>query len=679
MRAPYAVTVCVLALLFVRDGEAQQAKTPEQIYAAAADSVFVVELHNADGEPVGVGTAFLVGDRRLITNAHVVEGGKPYLRVGPVLVGCTIEKRDSVNDLVVLTVETPISAPPLTLDPANQKPGSHVYAVGTAEGLEKTISDGLLTGIRTTPQRKLIQISAPISPGSSGGPIFNSNGAVIGIAVGFLSEGQNINFAVPASAAIALLKSTAFAATERNFEAIIATAEHASADLRNNGILTTKSTDADLEKEDALSKRAEALWNDALAAAGSNVELLKRVCLSASEAGESEASLRAGLKLLELKVSIDKNVRSTIVEAIYWQSVFPHDPDTALVEKALDLAKPLVSTPDKADAKDLKAVGDLNLRLKRYREADKFYQYALRRADATGLQDVLSEQILSSLIDVNFAIKNVAAAKKYYGIMKQQFDISVFDIERYAEGLSEDRLSATDAAEAYVTAANARWKNIMTAYADPNAAQDLRVERSSAAKDFCEASRLFYQTQDYDRQLSNGKQCFDVSNDISDSVDKTALEDTLALTHRLTAVTLNKRGVYEEALAHGLEAVALDAEDGFAYYEIAFALKKLGRAREAVEPAKAALKFSDGKWSEFHFLLGGIYFELGNWQLAEVSYEKASELDKDDTAAPYNVALCLIRQGYGRDAAKWFREVLRRDPNYRDKSDLLKRIRQLEN
>jgi Trypsin-like peptidase domain len=104
---------------------------------------------------------------------------------------------DPANDLALCRLTAKSSAEPIMLADEEPKAGSAVFALGNPKGLERTISQGLFTGHREIQGRRLVQISAPISPGSSGGPILNSEGKLIAVAVGSFSAGQNLNFAVP--------------------------------------------------------------------------------------------------------------------------------------------------------------------------------------------------------------------------------------------------------------------------------------------------------------------------------------------------------------------------------------------------------------------------------------------------------------------------------------------------
>jgi hypothetical protein len=77
------------------------------------------------------------------------------------------------------------------------KVGDRVAVISSPRGLENTVSDGLVSSIRQDEQRRLLQTTAPISGGSSGGPLFNSKGEVIGVTTLQMSAGQNLNFALP--------------------------------------------------------------------------------------------------------------------------------------------------------------------------------------------------------------------------------------------------------------------------------------------------------------------------------------------------------------------------------------------------------------------------------------------------------------------------------------------------
>jgi hypothetical protein len=162
------------------------------------------------GNPVSLGSGFLVGVSLVATNLHVIEGaaGGHAKLVGqrathPIEGAVAI---DTVRDLVILRVPA-IMAPSM---PLHEGPlpsvGDVVFAVGNPQGLEGTFSQGIVSGIRTVGRDTLIQLTAPISPGSSGGPVLNESGKVIGVAVATFTGGQNLNFALPASYLVTLVK-----------------------------------------------------------------------------------------------------------------------------------------------------------------------------------------------------------------------------------------------------------------------------------------------------------------------------------------------------------------------------------------------------------------------------------------------------------------------------------------
>lgn len=169
-----------------------------QLYKQAAPSIFVISVRNPNGKAVSFGTGFLVGKSTLVTNAHVVEGGDTFVEQGAFRIPASLEKRDSINDVAIIKVGIEIAAAPLTISEKKPSPGESIFVIGNPEGLEKSISTGVVADVRDFNGRQLLQITAPISHGSSGGPVLNAAGKVVGITIAMLKDGQNLNFAVPA-------------------------------------------------------------------------------------------------------------------------------------------------------------------------------------------------------------------------------------------------------------------------------------------------------------------------------------------------------------------------------------------------------------------------------------------------------------------------------------------------
>ncbi len=149
------------------------------------------------------GSGFIITeDGWAVTNHHVVENGKHLVARLPD--GSQYEAKTVVShrveyDLAVVKLEADRPLPTVKLgDSSKVILGERAVAIGSPEGLEHTISDGLVSAWRDLGTGlKYIQISVPISHGSSGGPLFNLRGEVIGVTSAGLKEGQNLNFAIP--------------------------------------------------------------------------------------------------------------------------------------------------------------------------------------------------------------------------------------------------------------------------------------------------------------------------------------------------------------------------------------------------------------------------------------------------------------------------------------------------
>jgi hypothetical protein len=139
-------------------------------------------------------------DGKLLTNYHVVAHSKQAtvkLANGDaydIVEVIAVDKRKDIAFLKIPAVDLPF----VKLGRSNSvEVGNTVYSIGSPLGLQNTLSQGLVSGIREMDGYRLFQISAPISHGSSGGPVFNMTGEVIGIAVLTIEGGQNLNFAIP--------------------------------------------------------------------------------------------------------------------------------------------------------------------------------------------------------------------------------------------------------------------------------------------------------------------------------------------------------------------------------------------------------------------------------------------------------------------------------------------------
>jgi len=157
---------------------------------------------------VGVGTGFIVSaDGHIVTNLHVIRGS-PQMKVklldGSEHAVTRVIAADDKHDLAIIAIEAS-GLPVLRIGNSDEvNAGDRVIAIGNPLGfLDYTVSDGLISSIRPLGENvTLLQISAPISQGSSGGPLFNPYGEVIGVAVGIVDPqtgGQNLNFGIPSN------------------------------------------------------------------------------------------------------------------------------------------------------------------------------------------------------------------------------------------------------------------------------------------------------------------------------------------------------------------------------------------------------------------------------------------------------------------------------------------------
>lgn len=201
------LTSIVLALALHAPGMAQGSPPAREIARKSLPSVVVLVSRDAEGNPVTLGSGFFVTPRLLATNLHVIEDAsrvtarlvtgdeREYQIEGSVAI-------DEANDLVLLKIGASAGRALPIAGNTRSEIGDTVYVAGNPAGLVGSFSQGIISAFRDS---DFIQITAPISGGSSGSPVMNDRGDVIGIATLAIREGQNLNFAIPVSRLVALL------------------------------------------------------------------------------------------------------------------------------------------------------------------------------------------------------------------------------------------------------------------------------------------------------------------------------------------------------------------------------------------------------------------------------------------------------------------------------------------
>ena len=193
-----SVLKLVIAVFFLTTIPAQvHALTPDQVFDKVKDAIVVVKTFDSMGRLKGLGSGVLISSGKIATNYHVVEGGASYkVFRGKQIVDATLYAEDQDKDICILDAKG-ITGKPAQLGKATSlKVGVPVYAVGAPKGLELSLSDGIVAQLRGGPP-PFIQTTAAVSPGSSGGGLFDGEGRLVGLITLYIEGGQNLNFAMP--------------------------------------------------------------------------------------------------------------------------------------------------------------------------------------------------------------------------------------------------------------------------------------------------------------------------------------------------------------------------------------------------------------------------------------------------------------------------------------------------
>lgn len=175
-----------------------QQLSPVEIFQSLSPSVFVVEALGRNGESLDLGSGVAIAPNLLVTNCHVVQNGFS-LRISRDHKKWAARLVEALpnHDLCGLRPSQLDMEPVSIRSSSTLETGESVYAIGAPEGLELTFSQGVISGLRETDGAHMVQTSAPTSPGSSGGGLFDAEGNLVGITTFQLRQGQSLNFAMP--------------------------------------------------------------------------------------------------------------------------------------------------------------------------------------------------------------------------------------------------------------------------------------------------------------------------------------------------------------------------------------------------------------------------------------------------------------------------------------------------
>ena len=196
------VLLCVARLLTVPAPSVLSQDALPELVRRIKPSAVAIETFDARGEKLARGSGFFIDVNRVVTNRHVIEGAyraEVHLNSGHTFPVKNVIAVDAEGDVALLRVDAPAGlVRPLSLDRTSPQEGESVVVIGNPFGLEGSVTNGIVSAVRDIPGfGRIIQIAAPISPGSSGSPVVNMQGQVIGVATLQITGGQSVNFAIP--------------------------------------------------------------------------------------------------------------------------------------------------------------------------------------------------------------------------------------------------------------------------------------------------------------------------------------------------------------------------------------------------------------------------------------------------------------------------------------------------
>lgn len=626
-----SLSLVAVFLLWFSAAMAETQSPSERVYAQASDSVFLLEVLSPKGEVTGTGTGFLVSPSEVLTNAHVADAGSLQVVTPSFRLPCEVQKTDTVSDLAVCRLAARSGAKPLALAQQQPKAGARVFVISNPRGFERTISEGLFTGPREVQGRSVVQISAPISPGSSGGPVLNEAGEVVAVAVSTLRSGQNVNFAVPLA----------------DLKRFLSTDHVSSGDIET--LLASAKTLAEKREGLVFDDAPESEWQRTQK---QQHDILMKVVASATEPAPLNsayelADLRdfpvmvaAARKLASLPAGQNRETFSKLAFALYLVAEGKDAPELLEAEQAIGRA---IQLGQSRVAADLNRLGDIQSQRENYIAA--LDSYLKGRAQAKSGSGELLDSTLGAFHST-YRLGRHADAELWIDRAKaigvSAYQHAVF--ARYFDQRDKDKQAGDEYLEAF------------------------RLSPGSYSY-VCSAGRSYGYADEVDSALAASRRCIELAASKDDA------NELVANAHQTIASKLITRNLFEESITHSKQAIRIRSGNASDHWVLAQALNGLRRYSEAIVSAKEALRLTDGKYAFIHEILGAAYFELNQFSDAAQSYQAAARLDVKDSDSAFNAGASLYNDKQYEDALFWLRESLRRAPT----TDLRDRAQKLIN
>ncbi len=586
------IVLIIVAILFPVISLADANK----IFRENKRAVVVVVTYNGKGKAISQGSGFIVrADGAIVTNYHVISNAKNIkVKIGDkVLEVEGLLHTDKENDLVILKVKG-VNLPIVKLgDIQKATIGEAVYVISSPQGLENTISDGILSGIREiTPERKVLQITAPISPGSSGGPVFNKNGEVIGIATFLIKEAQNLNFAMPVNLIKNKIGKKVTALKDSGIEDYKKTAEYWFYLGTYYGGLIFNNDDKETGKR------------------------MREKAINALEQG--------------IKIKPDEADAYKALGYIYWES--------GRYSKAIEAFKQAIRFKQD-DVLNYVGLGLAYKSLGKYSEAIEAYKQAIRfKPDYAEAYDGLARVYMGMGKDMLKDMKDFASmpekARKLFAKAVDAFKQAI-------------RLKP-DYAEAYEALGLMYWclqmpKEEMEVYKqmvrlEPYNAEEhyrlgiayAKLGRYSEAVDaFKQAIRLKPDFAMAHLGLGLAYDDLGMYGEAIEAYKQTiSLNPTLLTAHFSLGTDYGKSGMYREAMEAFKQTIRLKPDYAEAHYNLGLVFIRLDRYSEAANAFKQAIRIKPD-FAMAHLVLGLVYLQSGDNGAALDEYKILKELDKD--------------------------------------------------